>query len=377
MVLVGPSGCGKTTALRMVAGLEDISGGVLRIGDRVVNHVPSRDRDIAMVFQSYALYPHLSVYENIAFGLRVKKMPKDEIDRRVHDAAHVLDLEPFLKRKPRALSGGQRQRVAMGRAIVRQPQAFLMDEPLSNLDAKLRVQMRAEIARLQHDLGVTTVYVTHDQVEAMTMGDRVAVMRKGELQQVAEPQELYDRPVNLFVGGFIGSPAMNMVEATLEPLRRPHRRARPAPHSIALDEETVAAHPALESFIGSTVILGIRPEHLEDAALVPDTPADRRLKGTVLLRESLGSEVMVHLQVDAKPAITEDVRELAQDMDAVAVSDLDEGATETTIVGRFGARSRVREGDVAEVAVDTRTLHFFDPETGLGIYDQPRQKEVA
>ena len=224
MVLVGPSGCGKTTALRMVAGLEEISGGVLRIGDRVVNHVPSRDRDIAMVFQSYALYPHLSVFENIAFGLRVKKVPKDEIERRVQDAARVLDLEPFLKRKPRALSGGQRQRVAMGRAIVRQPQAFLMDEPLSNLDAKLRVQMRAEIARLQHDLGVTTIYVTHDQVEAMTMGDRVAVMRKGELQQVADPQELYDRPVNLFVGGFIGSPAMNMVEATAQPRERAPRR---------------------------------------------------------------------------------------------------------------------------------------------------------
>src|SRR5207249_1136288 len=215
MVFVGPSGCGKTTALRMVAGLEDISEGVLRIGERVVNHVPSRDRDIAMVFQSYALYPHLSVYDNIAFGLRVKKVPKEEIEKRVNDAARILDLEPFLKRKPRALSGGQRRRVAMGRAIVRQPQAFLMDVPLSNLDAKLRVQMRAEIARLQHDLGVTTIYVTHDQVEAMTMGDRVAVMRKGELQQVAEPQELYDQPVNLFVGGFIGSPAMNMVEATL------------------------------------------------------------------------------------------------------------------------------------------------------------------
>jgi multiple sugar transport system ATP-binding protein len=376
MVLVGPSGCGKTTALRMVAGLEEISGGVLRIGDRVVNHVPSRDRDIAMVFQSYALYPHLSVYENIAFGLRVKKVPKDEIDRRVQEAARVLGLEPFLKRKPRALSGGQRQRVAMGRAIVRQPQAFLMDEPLSNLDAKLRVQMRAEIARLQHDLGVTTVYVTHDQVEAMTMGDRVAVMRKGELQQVAEPQELYDRPVNLFVGGFIGSPAMNMIEASL------HREdgrlvATAGSHSIALDDETVAAHPALESFVDSTVILGIRPEHLEDAALAPDTPADRRLTGTVLLRESLGSEVMVHLQVEARPALTEDVRELAQDMDAVAVQELDEEVNEATIVGRFGARSRVREGDVAEVAVDTRTLHFFDPDTGLGIYDQPRHKEVA
>jgi multiple sugar transport system ATP-binding protein len=205
MVLVGPSGCGKTTALRMVAGLEEISEGILRIGERVVNHVPSRDRDIAMVFQSYALYPHLSVYENIAFGLRLKKMPKAEIDRRVQNAAKLLGLDEYLKRKPRALSGGQRQRVAMGRAIVREPQAFLMDEPLSNLDAKLRVQMRAEIARLQSDLGVTTIYVTHDQIEAMTMGDRVAVMRKGELQQVADPQTLYDRPLNLFVGGFIGS----------------------------------------------------------------------------------------------------------------------------------------------------------------------------
>src|ERR671937_423372 len=216
MVLVGPSGCGKTTALRMVAGLEDISRGRLLIGERVVNHVPSRDRDIAMVFQSYALYPHLSVYENIAFGLKIKKVPKDEIDRRVQEAARILGLEPFLKRKPRALSGGQRQRVAMGRAIVREPAAFLMDEPLSNLDAKLRVQMRAEISKIQHNLGVTTIYVTHDKVEAMTMGQRVAVMRKGELQQVDDPQTLYDRPLNLFVGGFIGSPAMNMLDATIE-----------------------------------------------------------------------------------------------------------------------------------------------------------------
>jgi multiple sugar transport system ATP-binding protein len=360
----------------MVAGLEEISGGVLRIGDRVVNHVPSRDRDIAMVFQSYALYPHLSVFENIAFGLRVKKVPKHEIERRVNDAARVLDLEPFLKRKPRALSGGQRQRVAMGRAIVRQPQAFLMDEPLSNLDAKLRVQMRAEIARLQHDLGVTTVYVTHDQVEAMTMGDRVAVMRKGELQQVAEPQELYDRPVNLFVGGFIGSPAMNMVEARLT---RSNGRitATAGSHSIVLDDETIATHPALESYLGSDVILGIRPEDLEDASLVPDTPGDRRLTGTVRLRESLGSEVMVHLEVDAPPALTEDVRELAQDMDAVVIQSLADDTGKTTFVGRFNARSRVREGDVAEVAIDTRSLHFFDPGTGLGIYDKPRDKEVA
>ena len=216
MVLVGPSGCGKTTALRMVAGLEDISEGEIKIGDRVVNQIPSRDRDIAMVFQSYALYPHLTVYDNIAFSLRLRKERKDEIDKRVREAARILDLEPFLDRKPRALSGGQRQRVAMGRAIVRQPAAFLMDEPLSNLDAKLRVQMRAEISKLQRDLGTTTIYVTHDQVEAMTMGERVAVMRKGELQQVAPPQDLYDRPVNLFVGGFIGSPAMNLLEATLE-----------------------------------------------------------------------------------------------------------------------------------------------------------------
>ena len=223
VVLVGPSGCGKTTALRMVAGLEEITEGVMTIGDRVVNYVPSRDRDIAMVFQSYALYPHLSVRENIAFGLKVKKLPKDEIERRVQNAARVLGLEPYLKRKPRALSGGQRQRVAMGRAIVREPAAFLMDEPLSNLDAKLRVQMRAEIAGLQRDLGVTTIYVTHDQTEAMTMGDRVAVIRKGELQQVDDPQRLYDHPVNLFVGGFIGSPSMNMIEATLE---QPKRRLR-------------------------------------------------------------------------------------------------------------------------------------------------------
>ena len=311
MVLVGPSGCGKTTALRMVAGLEDISEGQLRIGDRVVNHVPSRDRDIAMVFQSYALYPHLSVYDNIAFGLKLKKMPKEEIDRRVQEAARVLGLEPFLERKPRALSGGQRQRVAMGRAIVREPAAFLMDEPLSNLDAKLRVQMRAEIAKLQSDLGTTTVYVTHDQVEAMTMGDRVAVMRKGELQQVASPQELYDRPVNLFVGGFIGSPAMNLVEATLERANG-GLTAVAGSQRIALGDETLSARPALKQFEGQPVILGIRPEDLEDAALAADAPADRTLDGEVQLREALGSEVMVHFSIDATPAITDEVRELAE-----------------------------------------------------------------
>jgi multiple sugar transport system ATP-binding protein len=368
MVLVGPSGCGKTTALRMLAGLESVSEGVIRIGDRVVNHVPSRDRDIAMVFQSYALYPHLSVYENIAFGLRVKKVHKDEIDRRVKNAARILDLEPFLKRKPRALSGGQRQRVAMGRAIVREPQAFLMDEPLSNLDAKLRVQMRAEIAGIQHDLGVTTIYVTHDQIEAMTMGDRVAVMRKGELQQVDEPQTLYDRPVNLFVGGFIGSPAMNMIEATLD-RRNGGYAVSAGSTTLALDDETIASHPALAAYEGKDLIVGIRPEDLEDAALAPDTPEDRRLHGNVELKEALGSEIMVHFDIDAKPAFTEDVRELAQDTDAVSVQKAAKGKAHTTMIGRFGARSRVREGEVAEVAVDTRSLHFFDPETGLGIYE--------
>src|SRR5437762_1826210 len=266
MVLVGPSGCGKTTALRMVAGLEEISSGLVRIGDRVVNHVPSRDRDIAMVFQSYALYPHLSIYENIAFGLRVKKLPKQEIDRRVQNAAKILGLEPFLKRKPRALSGGQRQRVAMGRAIVREPAAFLMDEPLSNLDAKLRVQMRAEVSRLQRNLGTTTIYVTHDQVEAMTMGDRVAVMRKGELQQVDDPQTLYDRPVNLFVGGFIGSPAMNMIEATVTRANGGLAVDVGKQH-LTLGEETLAARPALRRYEGRNVILGIRPEDLDDASL--------------------------------------------------------------------------------------------------------------
>jgi multiple sugar transport system ATP-binding protein len=368
MVLVGPSGCGKTTALRMVAGLEDISEGVLRIGDRVVNHVPSKDRDIAMVFQSYALYPHLTVYDNIAFGLKLKKVPKGEIEKRVNDAAHVLGLENFLKRKPRALSGGQRQRVAMGRAIVRNPQAFLMDEPLSNLDAKLRVQMRAEIAKLQSDLGVTTLYVTHDQVEAMTMGDRVAVMRKGEIQQVAPPQELYDRPVNLFVGGFIGSPAMNMIEATLARANG-GLAADIGSQKIVLGEELLSTRPALKEFEGKPVILGIRPEDLEDAALASDTPPDRRIKGEVLLREALGSEILVHFGVDAQAAETDETRELQKDAGGEDVPSREEGVT---MVGRFGSRSRINQGDTAEVAVDTRALHFFDPESGLGIYESTK-----
>jgi multiple sugar transport system ATP-binding protein len=368
MVLVGPSGCGKTTALRMVAGLEEISEGTIRIGDRVVNHVPARDRDIAMVFQSYALYPHLTVYENIAFGLRLRGMPKNEIDKRVRDAARVLALEEFLGRKPRALSGGQRQRVAMGRAIVREPAAYLMDEPLSNLDAKLRVHMRAEIASLQQQLGVTTIYVTHDQVEAMTMGDRVAVMRKGELQQVAPPQELYEHPVNLFVGGFIGSPAMNMVEATIDRNNGSYA-AKVGSQSLALDEEVVKARPALEKYVGKPVVLGIRPESLEDASLAPEIPEDRHIKGVVVLREPLGSEIVAHFEVDAPPALTEDVRELARDVgqeSKVQVASEDEA--KTVMVGRFGPRSRVKNGETIDVAVDTNSVHLFDLETSQGIY---------
>jgi multiple sugar transport system ATP-binding protein len=371
MVLVGPSGCGKTTALRMVAGLEDISEGMLKIGERVVNHVPSRDRDIAMVFQSYALYPHLSVYENIAFGLRLKKMSKEEIDKRVQRAASLLGLQEFLKRKPRALSGGQRQRVAMGRAIVREPAAFLMDEPLSNLDAKLRVQMRAEIAKLQSDLGVTTIYVTHDQIEAMTMGDRVAVMRKGELQQVDEPQTLYDRPLNLFVGGFIGSPAMNMLDATIHSSNG-SLQATVGEQTIALGPETLEHHPALRGYDGRHVILGIRPEDLEDAALDAEAPRDRRLKGRLELRESLGSEIMAHFSIDASAAETEETRELAREAGAGDDTQIGVEAGKAMVVGRFGARSTVQPGTTIEAVVDTRALHFFDSETGTGIYDSPK-----
>jgi multiple sugar transport system ATP-binding protein len=375
MVLVGPSGCGKTTALRMVAGLEDISEGVVRIGERVVNHVPSRDRDIAMVFQSYALYPHLSVYDNIAFGLRLRKAPKKEIDGRVREAARILGLEQFLDRKPRALSGGQRQRVAMGRAIVRQPQAYLMDEPLSNLDAKLRVHMRAEIASIQNDLGVTTIYVTHDQVEAMTMGDRVAVMRRGELQQVAPPQKLYERPVNLFVGGFIGSPAMNLVEGSIE--RTNGKLAvHIGEHALTLTDELLAYRPALQNHVGRKLVVGIRPENLEDAALEPDHPEDQRMHGVVVLREPLGSEIVAHFAVTAPPALTEDVRDLARDVgqETSVQTVAAEEPGETVMVGRFGPRSRIKNGDTVDVAVETRALHFFDLETGLGIYSETAQR---
>jgi multiple sugar transport system ATP-binding protein len=370
MVLVGPSGCGKTTALRMVAGLETISEGVLRIGERVVNYVPSRDRDIAMVFQSYALYPHLSVYENIAFGLRVRKMSKQEIDRRVREAAATLGLEEFLKRKPRALSGGQRQRVAMGRAIVREPAAYLMDEPLSNLDAKLRVQMRAEIGRLQRQLGVTTIYVTHDQVEAMTMGDRVAVMRKGELQQVAAPQELYDHPVNLFVGGFIGSPAMNMFQATLRDGGK-GLALEAGTQRLTLDEQAAAARPALRGYVDRPLIVGIRPENLHDASQATGAADGRRLRGEVLLTEALGSEIVVHLALDVPPASTEQARELARDAGDFRLGAGGDGEQASVFVGRFDPSSRAVAGETLEAAVDTRSLHFFDPDTGRGIYDTP------
>jgi multiple sugar transport system ATP-binding protein len=377
MVLVGPSGCGKTTALRMVAGLEEISEGALRIGDRIVNHVPSRDRDIAMVFQSYALYPHLSVYDNIAFGLRLRKMSKKEIDERVHRAARLLGLEEYLKRKPRALSGGQRQRVAMGRAIVREPAAFLMDEPLSNLDAKLRVQTRAEIAKLQDDLGVTTIYVTHDQIEAMTMGDRVAVMRKGELQQVDDPQTLYDRPVNLFVGGFIGSPAMNMLDAQIV-AQNGGLAAQIGDQTLTLGPETLEQRPALRSYEGKSVIIGIRPEDLEDVGLIPDAPADRRLHGRLELREALGSEIMAHFAIKGAHAETDETRELARDVGAEGTEpQIGVKEDEAIVVGRFGARSRVKEGDDVIAVVDTRALHFFDPDSANGIYDGNSAKGAA
>ncbi len=364
MVLVGPSGCGKTTALRMVAGLEEVSVGQVRIGDVVVNDVPAKDRDLAMVFQSYALYPHMTVYENMAFGLRMRKLSKDEIDLRVRRAAKILGITEFLPRKPRALSGGQRQRVAMGRAIVREPKAFLMDEPLSNLDAKLRVQMRAEISGLQRELEVTTLYVTHDQVEAMTMGDRVAVLRRGQLQQVASPQELYDEPLNLFVAGFIGSPAMNLVSARIE-REGDSLLTRFGEQQLALPPEMLARRPAIAGYEGRAVVLGIRPEDLEDAAVAGGGAAT--LDGDVRLTEALGSELVVHFDIDAEPAVTEETRELAADAgDAVALERLEQETT--TFVGRFSPRSDVKQGQPIRVAVDTRSLHIFDPETALAIY---------
>jgi multiple sugar transport system ATP-binding protein len=363
LVLVGPSGCGKSTALRMVAGLEDISSGTLTIGERVVNTLSPRDRDIAMVFQSYALYPHMSVADNISYGLRIRRMDKAEIDRRVKKAADMLELGPLLDRRPKQLSGGQRQRVAMGRAIVREPQVFLMDEPLSNLDAKLRVQMRAEIAQVQHDLNVTTIYVTHDQVEAMTMGDRVALMKNGVLQQVGPPQFLYDNPDNIFVAGFIGSPPMNMalgrIERDGDDLAVHVGRSRlPLPAAVTHER------PALSSFAGRQVAVGIRSEDMEDAGLVRGSAdAATRLRAKVSLIEALGSQIMVHFLLDAPRVVTEDTKLLEKDAHTAELPTHDE----TKFVASFAPRSRVRTGDEIEVVVDAERMHFFDPETGEAI----------
>jgi multiple sugar transport system ATP-binding protein len=349
MVFVGPSGCGKTTALRMVAGLEEISEGTITIGGRVVNEVQSKDRDVAMVFQNYALYPHMTVAQNLAFGLKLRKFDKAEVKRRVSVAAATLGLEDYLDRKPSALSGGQRQRVAMGRAIVREPHAYLMDEPLSNLDAQLRVQVRAEIQKLQRTLGVTTIYVTHDQTEAMTMGDRIAVMRGGTLQQVDAPEQVYRWPVNRFVAGFIGSPAMNMVNARLT-------RADGdlvvnfGGHSLVIGDEVLAARPALREYEGGEVLLGIRPEDLEDAAFAPKAPK-RTLTVVCTLREALGSEVLVHFGA------------------------VDDGST--TFIARVDQLTSARIGEPLQLVVDTSRLHFFEPVSGLAIYGEGTRKPVS
>jgi len=367
MVLVGPSGCGKTTALRMLAGLEEISDGEIRIGDQVVNDLTPKDRDIAMVFQSYALYPHMTVEDNLAFGLKLRKLPKKEIRERVHEAAHILKIEEFLKRKPRALSGGQRQRVAMGRAIVRQPQAFLMDEPLSNLDAKLRVQLRAEIHQLQRRLGVTTIYVTHDQIEAMTMGDRVAVMNAGHLQQVDTPQVLYDNPRNEFVAGFIGSPSINLVAANLAQQDGKFQVAF-GEHRLTVDDQVVRNRSGLADYAGRDVILGIRPEDFEDATLESDAPPDRRLRVVCDLTEPLGSEVLVHFNTGAERIISSaTAADAGEDADVSFGSDSEDADTSTRLVARVSPKSRIAEGSEIELAVDTTRLYFFDSETGATI----------
>jgi multiple sugar transport system ATP-binding protein len=365
VVFVGPSGCGKTTALRMIAGLETITDGTVRIGGNVVNTLPPKDRDLAMVFQNYALYPHMSAYDNIAFALKMRGVEKAEIERRVTSAAATLGLAEVLKKKPRTLSGGQRQRVAMGRAIVREPKAFLMDEPLSNLDAKLRVEMRAEIQRIQRDLEVTTIYVTHDQVEAMTMGDRVCVLRGGVLQQVASPQELYERPANLFVAEFIGSPAMNLVQAELA---RANGRVAVRFGSTELEVPAAAygSRPALAKYEGRRVVLGIRPEDIDDASLARFGSAGV-VGVTVDIREDMGAEVFAHFRVDADPVETEEVLEAMEEQD-VAGAVHERMRRGVPFIARLERSTGAREGDRLDIAVDTRRLHFFDPESGTGIY---------
>ncbi len=360
MVLVGPSGCGKTTALRMVAGLEDISGGTLRIGERVVNDVSSKDRDIAMVFQNYALYPHMTVAENIGFALKLRKIPKAEIKKKVEEAAAILGLTEWLDRKPGQLSGGQRQRVAMGRAIVREPSVFLMDEPLSNLDAKLRVQMRAEVARIQRRLGVATLYVTHDQVEAMTMGDRVAVMRAGVLQQCDNPQVLYDNPANLFVAGFMGSPAMNLFEASLG---EGADSAVVGSQRISLPASLHAERPGLRAYANRPVILGIRPEDLlVEGDSIPTTSDYSPLEGDIELVEALGSELLVHFTTDAHRVEAEGAQEAdAEGLNAGSLSRGGEG------VARVEPRAQLVAGRRVRFMINPARLHFFDATHGLAI----------
>jgi multiple sugar transport system ATP-binding protein len=361
MVLVGPSGCGKSTALRSIAGLEDITAGTISIGSRVVNDLPPKDRDIAMVFQNYALYPHMTVEQNLAFGLQQRKTPKDDIRRRVAEVARMLGLEDYLKRKPAALSGGQRQRVAMGRAIVREPQAFLMDEPLSNLDAKLRVSMRASLSQLHDRLGVTTVYVTHDQVEAMTLGQRVCVLRDGRLQQVDTPQALYNSPVNLFVAGFIGSPAMNFVDARL--VRDGGAAVTFAGHKLTMSDQVLAARPGLDAYVGKDVILGVRPSDFEDAALAEATWP--RMSVQTSVTEELGSEIHVIFTIDAAPVQHASITQArADDGDDEAIPLTD---NKTLWTARVAARSGIKSGSVANLAVDTSNLQFFDPVSGLSI----------
>ncbi|ADG88908.1 ABC transporter ATP-binding protein [Thermobispora bispora] len=365
MVLVGPSGCGKSTALRMIAGLEEISNGEILIGDRVVNHLPPKDRDIAMVFQNYALYPHMTVEENLAFGLKLRKMPKAEIQKRVQEAAKMLGLEPYLKRKPAALSGGQRQRVAMGRAIVREPQPFLMDEPLSNLDAKLRVSMRASLKQLHDRLRVTTVYVTHDQVEAMTLGDRVCVLRDGVLQQVDTPQNLFDNPVNLFVAGFMGSPAMNFTHAEL--IRDGQGSAVVfAGYRLPVPDSTFQAKPGLDGYIGRKIILGVRPSDFEEAHSVNGHGAGwAHMKVKADVTEELGSEINVLFTIDAPPVeheATQAARDRSDDDGTLPLT-----GDKSLWTARVNARSHVRPGEEVELVVDTHRLHFFDPATGLAI----------
>ncbi|HXW44252.1 MAG TPA: sn-glycerol-3-phosphate ABC transporter ATP-binding protein UgpC [Streptosporangiaceae bacterium] len=361
MVLVGPSGCGKSTALRSIAGLEDITSGTITIGSRVVNDLPPKDRDIAMVFQNYALYPHMTVEQNLAFGLQQRKTPKDEITRRVRDVAVMLGLEDYLKRKPAALSGGQRQRVAMGRAIVREPQAFLMDEPLSNLDAKLRVSMRASLSQLHSRLGVTTVYVTHDQVEAMTLGQRVCVLRDGRLQQVDTPQTLYNSPVNLFVAGFIGSPAMNFTTAQL--VRDGGAAIVFGGQRLSVPDALLAARPGLDDFFGKDLIVGIRPSDFEDSSLAD--PSWPELPVHVNVTEELGSEIHVIFTIDVPPVQHASITHARADEGEDEAIPLGENKTQWT--ARVAARSGIKPGSSARLAVDTSNLQFFDPSSGLSV----------